>query len=430
MNSSLNLLNPSENLLYSLAFDAVQSKAIGFGRKRMKTLIDFFSNPREAWEASESEILQIDGVPVDVLERFVYERKQINPQEILEGLNKKNVKAFSIYDSDYPAALLNLEAPPLVVYYKGRFNPESLERSVAIVGTREPSEYGSKKIFEIAYQLASLGFTIVSGMARGIDTWAHRGSLEQIQESNLESSSKNIAVLANGVDLIVPLSSREIYEKLLMKGCILSEYPPGTVPERGYFPARNRIIAALSKVVLVGEAGAKSGALITAERAIELKLPVFGLAGLPGPYNEGILKWIRKGSAKLITSTSDLIEELNCFNEIKNIQQLDLNLLDSRFDSVDSSRKTPAKAPSKNTKLNVETEKSNTEAVSRLVEEIKSLSEIEKNIFDSIPNNQFISFDKLLEDSATNVAKLNSVLMKLQMKKLIKKDASGALCKT
>lgn len=403
----------STDLLYSLAFDAVQSQSIGLGKKRLKTLIDFFPDVQSAWEAPDAQILAIDDIPVNVREKFVIERKKISPEKTLEDLEKKKINAISLYDSSYPSSLLKLDSPPLVLYFKGEFSLDFLERSVAIVGTREPSEYGSKKIYEMAYQLASLGFTIVSGMARGIDCWAHKGSLSF-------PNSRNIAVLANGVDLIVPLSSWEVYNQLEKNGCILSEYIPGTNPEKGFFPARNRIIAALSKVVLVGEAGARSGALITADRAVELKLPVFGLAGSPGPHNEGILKWIRKGAAKLITSTDDLLEELNISEALSGVQQLDMGLLDVNFSSSEK----------KKVKAKVQKDPQNehkTISISQVTSLISELNEEEKNIFEAIPVNQFISFDKLLEGSSSSVSKLNSVLMKLQMKKLVKRDPSGAL---
>ncbi len=380
----------NEELKYYLAFDSLTG--IGLGYRRTCNLIEFFGTAQIAWQAKANEFKAISSIPEDVLEAFINKRNNINPEEILEKVLNKKVKPFCQNCPEYPQQLLDLKDPPLILYTKGHWDKSWLERAVSIVGTRDVSQIGAQRTKEIAAELASGGFTVISGLALGVDAEAHKGALM--------TNGRTIAVVANGLDLIVPASNHDIYEQIFANGCLVSEYPPGTEPMRGFFPARNRIIAALSNAVLVTEAGLKSGALITAERAIELRKPLFGLAGSANNKTaEGINYWIRKGKAIFVTSATDILEELNV-QPLK--LQLDIPIQTQAIYKPQT--KISLKVPVK-------------------------LSEDEQKLYDLIPYESFLSVDKLIEKTALSVAKVNSILLTMQLKRLITKDLNGGVSK-
>ncbi|MDJ0626325.1 MAG: DNA-processing protein DprA [Candidatus Caenarcaniphilales bacterium] len=406
--------NNFDEKAYWLAFDNLQG--IGLGTRRIQLLYKHFASLKLAWEADRIDLLEVKNIPEFVIDRFIKERQFVSLEEVFNKLKRTKIKAICQIDLSYPSQLLQLKQPPLVLYYRGHWQEDYLTKSIGIVGTRHPSNYAQEKIQQLSYELSLSGYTIVSGMAMGIDSWAHRGSLKV-------QNNKQIAVLANGVDQIVPSSSRDIYERLIEEGVVISEYPPETQPEKGYFPARNRIIAAFSQAILIGEAGKNSGSLITAERAIELKKPIFGLVGIPNEQTEGIFKWIRKGMAKLVTGTGDILEELK-----EPILDTDSNMLKQLSEERYQQKALPinklTQERKSEKKCENETKDLNTEDLSSKLDE---LTVKEKEIFHKIPFNQFISIDKLIEETQTPIAKLNSAIMKLQMKKLIKRDMSGSI---
>lgn len=202
---------------------------------------------------------------------------------------------------EYPALLKEIKAYPKELYYIG--NVEVLKRKcVAVVGSRSTTQYGRKTASEIAGKLAEKGVTIVSGMARGIDTCAHRGTLA--------AGGDTVAVLGCGVDICYPKENSQLKQEIKEKGLIISEYPPGTEPMPYHFPQRNRIISGLSAVTVVVQARNNSGALITAELAAEQGREVFAVPGnIDSEYNLGNNKLIRDG-ARLILNTGDVLEAL------------------------------------------------------------------------------------------------------------------------
>ena len=214
------------------------------------------------------------------------------------------IEEISINSNEYPKVLKNIYDPPLKLYILG--NKDILkQKGIAIVGSRNATEYGKKVAFKFARELSEKGINIISGLAVGIDTYAHIGALQE------KSMGKTIAVLGSGLDEIYPKQNIELAKQIIKyEGCIISEYPLGTRPQRINFPQRNRIISGLSKGVLIVEAGEKSGSLITADFAIEQGKEVFAIPGnIMNQNSIGTNNLIKQG-AKLVTSYKEVLEEL------------------------------------------------------------------------------------------------------------------------
>ena len=216
-------------------------------------------------------------------------------------MKENNIDIISINDKEYPFSLKEIYSPPLNLYIRG--NKIILnEKSIAIVGCRDASKYGINVAEKFAFNLSKKGFNIVSGLARGIDSFAHMGAIK--------ANEKTIAVLGNGLDLIYPKENTEIAKKILnIGGAIISEFPLGTPPEKRNFPARNRIISGMSKGVLVVEAKEKSGTMITVDFALEQGRDVFAIPGNIDSINSvGTNEAIKQG-AKLVTCWEEIVEE-------------------------------------------------------------------------------------------------------------------------
>ena len=225
-------------------------------------------------------------------------------------------------DELYPAYLKNIYDPPLVLYMKGTIQEE--EKYLAVVGSRRATSYGLDMAKKISRELAECGITVVSGMARGVDSFAHMGALEV--------KGRTIAVLGCGLDIVYPYENKKLMENIIESGACLSEYLPGTTPVPGNFPARNRIISGISLGVVVIEAGERSGSLITANFALEQGREVFAL---PGNVNSikstGTNKLIKEG-AKIVTGIDDILEELNIYFIEENTKvSFNKNLQDERI---------------------------------------------------------------------------------------------------
>jgi len=226
--------------------------------------------------------------------------------EELEAIEKLGVNIITVDDEQYPENLKHIYDPPKVLYVKGGFKPEDCF-NIAIVGTRRASLYGQQNAERFAAELAERGFTITSGLARGIDTLAHKGAIKR--------GGRTIAVLGCGIDIAYPPENKKLMEEIEKKGAIISEFPIGTPPLKYNFPIRNRIISGLSMGVLVIEAPEKSGALITVSYALEQGREVFSLPGrIDTPTSKGTLGLIKDG-AKLVQTIDDILEELQSLPE-------------------------------------------------------------------------------------------------------------------
>jgi len=284
--------------IYWHAFNLVNN----FGPVRIKRMLNYFGNLKNAWSAKYFD-LQRCGLENFVINNFLAKRKEINPEKEWQKISL-DIKIITISDLEYPKILKEIPSAPFIIYLKG--NAEILNNpAIAIVGSRNMTEYGTRVCQDLAQQLSSLGFVIVSGLAEGIDTVAHQACLE--------NNGRTIAVLGSGIneDCIFPAHNKKLVEKIISsQGAIISEYAPSIKAQRQFFPARNRIIAGLSLGTVIIEAREKSGALITAYQALEQNREVFAVPGsIYNSRSSGCHKLIQKG-AKLVQNIQDIIEEL------------------------------------------------------------------------------------------------------------------------
>jgi DNA processing protein len=309
------------------------SRIPGIGPILLKRIHQHFGSLEEAWKNPVKNLIPVEGIGPKMLEEVSSSHDQINPLKLLEEHSKENPNFWTPADEEYPRLLLEIPSPPPVLYYRGQVNPQENQGKIpliAIVGTREPTEHGKRWTRRLGVVLARHGFPVISGLAMGIDGEAHR--------SCLQGGGRTIAVLGTGVDVVYPASHRQLYQEVEQRGLILSEYPKGTGPDRRNFPARNRIIAALSRAILVMEAPEKSGALITARYANEFGRDVYTLPNSPDVEQyQGCLRLLRQG-AEVIISEKELLEMLGT------IPQLDASLQLSLFDQTHPSQ--PPATPS------------------------------------------------------------------------------------
>jgi DNA processing protein len=274
----------------------------GLGLSSYWRLIDHFHSPTAVLCASRKEILQVNGIrEQQVSGLFLPVDTAAEGQRELDRLTAAGGLALSFEDASYPPLLQQLTDPPPVLYVLGR--KELLSRpSIAIVGSRAATAYGRKIAFTLANRLSSSMLTVVSGLALGIDTESHVGALA--------GEGSTVAVLGCGLDVVYPRQNLQLFRKITETGAVVSEYPLGTRPEGFRFPARNRIIAGLSKGVVVVEAAKRSGSLITAQIALDCGRDVFAVPGhIDSCKSEGT-HWLLKQGAKLVQSAADIIEEL------------------------------------------------------------------------------------------------------------------------
>ncbi|MGD1856491.1 MAG: DNA-processing protein DprA [Leptolyngbyaceae cyanobacterium] len=269
----------------------------------IKRLYEHFGLLSLAWQAVPGDLLAVEGIGLVTADRIGELRSQFNPQQMLDRYITQRLNFWTPADADYPRLLWEIPDPPPVLYYRGPFRPnQTAAITVGIVGTRRPSPYGRRWTQRLSRRLSQQQITIVSGMAAGIDTYAH--------QSCLDSEGQTIAVLGTGVDIVYPRSNAGLYQRILKTGLILSEYPNGSGPERSHFPRRNRIIAGLSHATLVTEAPERSGALITADFANDYGRRVYAVPdGLDNPTARGCLILANIG-ATLVTGEQQLVDAL------------------------------------------------------------------------------------------------------------------------
>jgi len=283
---------------YYNAFNLIQQ----IGPSRFRKLYSHFDSMKSAWEASASE-LEKAGLEKRVISEIISKRREISPDEEFKKIEKHGIKIVTIKDDLYPSRLKEIANPPATLYFRGEINNDEL--AVAVVGSRKVSTYGKRVVSQLAREMSQAGITIVSGMALGTDSMAHK---ECIKLKN-----RTLAVLGGGIDTksIYPSSNRQIAEQIVSNGALISEYPIATPPLKQHFPARNRIISGLSLGVLVVEASESSGALISARFALEQNREVFAVPGnIYSKNSEGVNNLIKLG-AKLVAKTEDILEELN-----------------------------------------------------------------------------------------------------------------------
>ncbi len=269
--------------------------------RKKHLLLKAFISPKKAWDAKRKDLERIEGLQRDDVELILSTKNKIDPKREIKKAEKEDIKIITFRDTSYPKALSLISDPPLVLYVKGEVK-ETDRLSVGIVGSRMASDYGKRVTREFVSELGKAGFTIVSGLAKGIDAEAHRTALKV--------GVRTLAVLGCGIDVVYPEENRKLFSEIPSSGAIISEFPFGTPPSKENFPQRNRIIAGLSLGIVVIEAAERSGALITARLAIEEGREVFAVPGpITSPLSCGTNKLIKDG-AKLTDSSSEIIEEL------------------------------------------------------------------------------------------------------------------------
>ena len=300
---------------YWIAFSSLEQIDSSFTLK----LFEYFNDIEKAFNASSSDLKNVEGLSVKKAENFLRLRDKVNPDKVLSEVTKRGIKYLTFDDERYPFMLKNIDNPPSILYYKGDFKSINFEKTLAVVGSRKTSKYGKDAVNLIISGFKDTDICIVSGLASGIDTTAHLAALE----NNL----KTIGVIASGFDHIYPSSNKELYKRIENgNGIIFTEYYPTFEPLKFRFPQRNRIVSGLSYGTVVAEASIKSGALITANLTLDQGRELMCIPGLiTNPNTEGIYKLLKNG-ATLVTSAADVLETLNW--EIKPTEQLKINLTD------------------------------------------------------------------------------------------------------
>lgn len=271
------------------------------GPRRIQRLLNEFDNMDNFYKASFKDLSSIPDFGDKVCNTILEYREKVDPDREIAVAQKLGMKIITLFDENYPRLLKEIYDPPPVLYSLGK--TEVLEHnSISIVGTRKASTYGRKISFEFAKDLASMGINVVSGMARGIDTYAHRGALDV--------DGPTTAVLGCGLDVVYPPENLRLMKAIARCGCVISSFPLGTKPLPSNFPARNRIISGLCLGTLVVEAATKSGSLITADFSLEQGREVFAIPGnILSPYSRGTNQLIKQG-AKLVEGVDDILDEL------------------------------------------------------------------------------------------------------------------------
>jgi len=283
--------------MYWVGFNMVR----GIGAVRFKALLDAFGSAENAWNAS-IDALQEVGLGPKTIEAFRKVRSEISLEQEWQRIQSLGVSVLTWDDEAYPRRLKEIDQPPPLIYVRGSLLPED-EWAVAIVGTRKVTAYGRQVAEEVATVLAHNGVTIVSGLARGVDSIAHQAAVN--------AGGRTLAVLGNGVDLVYPPENSHLTEKIIGHGALVSDYALGTEPEGVNFPPRNRIISGLSLATIIIEAGQTSGALITAGFAAEQGRDVFAVPGnIHAPQSQGTNRLIRDGAQPLL-NPQDVLEALN-----------------------------------------------------------------------------------------------------------------------
>lgn len=283
--------------LYWLAFSAFN----GVGPKRFALLKNYFGSAKKAWEAREKELLEI-GLGPKLTSELLEFRQTFKPRSYFLRLRENKIECYFLDDENYPENLKKIDNPPFILYVKGAIRPED-ELSIAVVGTRKMTGYGGQVAESLVTELVGAGLTVVSGLARGIDSMAHRAALS--------ADGRTIGVLACGLDIVYPPENTSLVNEIINNhGAVISEFPLGMQPMPGSFPARNRIISGLALGTVVIEAPEKSGALITARHAAEQGREVFAIPGpVTSPNAAGPSHLIKMG-AKLVFNVNDILEEL------------------------------------------------------------------------------------------------------------------------
>ena len=370
----------SEESKYWLAFSRIK----GLGTVSLSNIRSYFGDMRTAWEASPADFSAVDNLRLPV-EQLFERKKRIDLQQMIDELEQKEISVICFFEKCYPVLLKKIDSPPPVLYLKGSLKlPET---AVAVVGSRRCTAYGRKIAGKISAKLARRGITVISGLARGIDTCAHNGAVCE--------EGSTVAVLGSGVDYIYPPENKEIYHQLVQQGLIISEFTPGEQPKSENFPRRNRIISGLSLGTIVIEAAARSGSLITANFARKQSRDIFAVPGnIDRPTSSGCNKLIKKGAHPL-TSVEDVLQQLFVHRKKNNYrEQTDETAASSKKESPQSSAPNAARG-------------------------FINLSEAEQKVVEKLQLEGELHINQLCQLCSLEVKKMNTILLQLQLKGIV-----------
>ncbi len=365
------------------------------GPVTIKRLWEHFGSLAEAWQTPAGELLAVDGIGLISADKIVALRPKLNPVELLAQHEKENQSFWTPADADYPALLFAINDPPPLLYYRGssRLNDQPNILTVGIVGTRHPSLYGKRWTQRLSAELTNQGAVIISGLAQGIDTEAHTSCLNR--------QGLTVAVLGTGVDVVYPAHNQKLYEQIVATGLVVSEYPDGTLPDKTHFPQRNRIIAGLSRAVLVTEAPARSGALITSRLANDYCREVYALpCALDNSQGEGCLHLISQG-AQMILGEQILAEALIALPPVA------VDLPGRLNEAVDTQSRADAETASPSTKPSV-----STKAL------IPELSPLLCQVLEAVPIQPAV-LDQIVPVAQVSVGEVLSALVQLELLGLV-----------
>jgi DNA processing protein len=270
------------------------------GPVKVRALIEVLGSPEAIFQAGYDELIRVPGIGKELAARLCSAGERPDAEREEKRAGKMGIRIVTFIDDEYPVALKEIYDPPLALYVKGTLE-ERDRHAVAIVGSRRTTHYGKQVADRLAYQLGKVGFSVISGLARGIDTTAHEGAIK--------GGGRTIAVIGSALDKLYPPENRDLAGKITEHGAVMSEFPLGTEPGKTTFPMRNRIVAGLSMGVVVVEAGRNSGALITCNQAMEQGRLVFAVPGrIDSPASKGCHDLIKQG-ARLVDDVDDILEE-------------------------------------------------------------------------------------------------------------------------
>jgi len=283
------------------------SQIPGIGARRFHLLMEHFGSASQVWLASTNQLVELtSSLGNNVVHEIINQRNDKTLDRIKRMMDSPDFRIITLLDDEYPILLKEIYDPPPVLYCKG-LPIKNNQAALSIVGSRRSTAYGRQMAEKFSYELATAGITVVSGLARGIDAMAHYGALK--------AEGNTVGVLGCGIDIIYPPENKKLFKRMEQEGTIITEYPPGSSPVAGNFPARNRIISGMTSGVLVIEAGERSGALITVDFALEQGRDVYALPGnINVPQSAGTNKLLKEG-AKLVTDVQDILEDLGLEQE-------------------------------------------------------------------------------------------------------------------
>jgi DNA processing protein len=277
----------------------------GLGNVGFKNLLEKFGTPEAVFEADLFEIVDVEGVRKESAYKIVNREFSQDPEAELRNLERCNARIITYMDPTYPVFLKEIHQPPMVLYLKGRDIPIN-QTFIAVVGSRLPTHYGLKAAEAIGMGLARRGVGVVSGLARGIDSAAHKGCLM--------GDGFTVAVMGTGIDRVYPGGNEKLFGEVVEKGTVITEFPTGSPPEPRNFPIRNRIISGLSRGVVVVEATRNSGSLITASLALDQGREIFAVPGSIDSFKSTGTHFLIKQGAKLVENADDILDEFEFFH--------------------------------------------------------------------------------------------------------------------